>query len=189
MTWVILHQDRFATLATDDALVPADAVPAFADAMALLAGLETVRADAIARGHADGKVEGRAAAAAEHAATLLDLKRQTAAARAELRSEAVTMALAIVRRIADGIGAAETVAALAARAAETLVPDTEAEVRVPPLAVAAAVARLGQFPGLIVVGDPALGSDECVLATPLGSIRAGLDVQLSTIERTLADAG
>lgn len=189
MTWTILHHGAIASLATSEGIVPAAALPAFDDALALLAGLEAVRAESVAAGHAEGFAAGRAAAAAEQAAALVALDAQVAAARAELRGSAAGLAVAIVRRIATGLGSADVVAALAARAAEDLAPDRPAEARVPPAALAATVARLGNRPQITVVADPALAADDCVLATPLGSVHAGLETQLAAVERALADAG
>lgn len=186
MTWLIIDHHRTATLATDDPLVATGDIAAFGDARSLLAGLDAVADGARARAHVEGLAAGRAAAAAEQAAALIALEARAATERAAMRAEAGDLAIAIVRRIAAGIGHPETVAALAASAAAELAPDAPAEARVAPDAVAATVARLGNRPQVTVIADPALAPTDCMLTTPLGSIRAGLETQLAAIGAALS---
>jgi flagellar assembly protein FliH len=193
MSFVVLRAGPYASLASDDPLVPAAALPAFADAISLLDGLAALAAQARAAGHADGLArglaDGRAQAAAELATSLADADAQLAAARAALRREAAGLAVAIVRRIAGGLGPADTVAALAETAAAALAPDPAAEVRVPAAALAATAARLRPWPRLVVVADPALAGDECEFRSGLGVVRAGLETQLAAILAGLGDQG
>lgn len=189
MTFLVIDHGRVASLATNDALVAAADIAAFDDARRLFAGLDAIVAAAAARGHAEGVAAGRAVAAAEQATALLDLEARAAAARAELRTEAAGLAVAITRHIAAGIGPAATVAALAATAAAALAPDTAAEARVHPDAVAATVARLGDHPQITVVADAGVPATDCIIVTALGSIGAGLDTQLAAIAAALAAPG
>ena len=190
MAFVLISNSAAGQLLADDPLVPAAQCAAFDDALALLAGMSVQVAAAVAAGHqqglAHGLAEGRAAAKAEAATALAAAAQALDADRAALRAEAAALAVAIVRRIAAGIGPADTVGALAATAAATLAPDPVAEVRVPPPAVPATIARLGAWPQLVVVADAALAADECEFRTAAGVVRAGLDVQLAAIAAGLS---
>jgi type III secretion protein L len=185
MTWLVIDQHRIVSLATDDPLIAAQDISAFDDVRALLAGIDAISLAAETRGYAKGLADGRAVAAAEHTTALMALDACAATARAALRAEAGDLAIAIIRRIAAEIGPAATVAGLAASAAADLAPDAPAQARVHPSAVAATVARLGGQPQVTVVADAGLSPTDCVLITANGSIRAGLDTQLTVLAAAL----
>lgn len=202
MTFYVIHAGAAATLASDDAVVPAADIAILrsanevllrADAIgdAVATSAEAVRLKAEATGTAAGLTAGRDAALAEAQAHLLDLTARAAADRAIARSDVSRLALEVVRRIASEVGSVEMVAALAERAAADLLPETVATVRVPIAAVAATSARLIGYAGLTVVADAELSDNDCIVDTLLGVSHAGLDIQLAAVEKawSLADAG
>lgn len=192
MSYVLIHADRQATLLRDDPVVPAADLPALYDARALLDAASTIRddaerdaAEAVAAAHAQGlaagRAEGLAAGAAEIRAELLRLAAATRAASAAQQADLARLGLEVVRRIAADLGAPAMVAALADRAAAAIAPDPRPVVRVHPDAVAATRDRLGTR--ATVDADPALDPTDCVIATPLGEVRAGLETQLTALAR------
>lgn len=192
MSFVLIHADAQATLLRDDPLVPATDVPAFREARDLLdaaaairaaatrsaeAEAQTAREEARAAGHAEGLAAGDDAIRAE----LLRLAEADAQRSEAQRADLARLALEVVRRIAADLGAPDMVAALAARAAAAIAPDPLPVVRVHPDAVDATRVRLGSR--ATVAGDAALAPTDCVIATPLGEVRAGLDTQLAALAR------
>jgi flagellar biosynthesis/type III secretory pathway protein FliH len=177
----------------------ADVAP-LGDALALLAAardLHETRAAAVAaatdagreEGRAVGYREGRAAGEAAGAALLAEIAARDRARDARRAQEVARLALEVVRRIAGALGPADTIAALAERAVDAVATTGATTVRVAPVALAAAEARLGARNGLHIVADPALTPDDCVIETELGRAHAGLDTQLAQIARAwgLAD--
>ncbi len=196
MAFVVLHRDARLAVLNEGGHVPAAEAGLVCEAAALLAEARAVAAAAAANaeaaaetaraeGRAEGLEQGRGEAEAELGARLFALEAKAAEARIAERERTVELALAIVARIADGLGDGPVVAALAARAAADLMPGAQAVIRVPPAALAMARARLGADARL--VGDPSLGPRDCVIDTPLGRTLAGLDVQLAAIGRNLAE--
>lgn len=200
MSYLLLHKGHAGTLLADDPIVPAADISPLRDSMALLAQAEhrfAAAADAATElneaaqhgGYEEGMRRGEAEGAAKVSAKLFDLEVKSAELRASQRTEAAKLAIEIVRRIAAGIGRPEMVAALAEKAAADLAPDTSATVKVHPSAAAQVTERLGQFDRLAVVADSLLGEDECVVETSHGQIRAGLETQLTAIERAWSGGG
>lgn len=199
MTYIVLHADRLATVLTDDPVVPAAEMPRITDAVTLFAQAGRLHADARAAidearaaGHAEGLVVGRAealaAGEAETRAELFRLAIRDGEERVRRQAEVAALAIEVVRRIAGEIGAPAMVAGLAERATAALAPDSVVTIRVAPDAVAAVAARLAAHPEWTVAGDATLGPVDCVVETPLGRTRAGLDTQLAQIEKAWADA-
>lgn len=192
MTFVLIHADRQATLLRDDPIVPASQVPAFNEARDLLDAVTTLRGDAAdaaaraaeaarAEGYAAGHAEGLAAGAASIRDELMRLVQADAVRVEAQRADLARLALEVVRRIAADLGAPETVAALADRAAAAVAPDPAPVVRVHPDALSATRARLD--PRIAVEADASLAPTDCVVATPLGEVRAGLETQLAALAR------
>ena len=199
MSLYLITVDSMSTLASDDPVIPAadvgplrDAAAALAEAVGLrgaaAADAAAVAADGHTAGLAAGYGEGRAAAMAEVSAELLALTGRADADRARVRNDVSQLALEVVRRIAGEIGEADTVAALASRAAADLLPDAIATVRVRPEALEATAARLAGNRGLTVIADPTLAFGDCLIETPLGISHAGLDIQLAAVERAWSAA-
>lgn len=190
--FVLIRADATSTLLRDDPIVRAADVPVLNDADRLLANATALRdearaashaasEDARAAGYAAGHAEGLAAAEVEVRAELLRLAQADAERMAAQRADLARLGLEVVRRIAADLGAPEMVAALADQAAAAIAPDTPLTVRVPPAALARVRARLGGR--AIVEPDVTLEATGCVLATPLGEVRAGLDTQLDQLAR------
>jgi len=194
MSFVLLHADRLRSVATDDPLVPAAEAERVRDAAGLLvaagrlrevaehdiaAARDAARAAAAEQGLAQGLAEAKA-----HTTEALARLGAQAAEREQARSRDVArLAVEVVRRIAGELPDGALVAGLAERAAAGLTADQPATVRVAPAAADAVRARLADRPGLMVEGDATLEADDCVLETALGRTHAGLETQLSAVER------
>lgn len=190
--FVLIRADAGATLLRDDPIVRRADVPRLRDVDGLLASATALRDDARraseaaaegarAAGYEAGRAEGLAAGAEAVRAELLRLAHADAARAEQQRGDLARLGLEVVRRIAADLGAPATVAALAEKAAAEIAPDTHVVVRVPPAAVEPTRARFGDH--AVVEADETLGETECVLATPLGEVRAGLDTQLAQLAK------
>lgn len=198
MSFVLIRADAAATLMRDDPIVRAADVPVLGDVQRLLTDAQALREDARAaseqagaaardKGYAVGHAEGLAAGAALVREELLRLAQVDAARAESQRGDLARLGLEVVRRIAGDLGPAAMVAALAERAAAAVAPDSQLTVRVPPAALAATRERLGA--GVAVEPDETLGATDCVLSTPLGEVRAGLETQLAQLARQWNVAG
>ncbi|MGY4397510.1 type III secretion protein L [Sphingomonas sp. UYAg733] len=194
MSYVILHADAFNTAATDDPVVSAGDIDRFRDVTALLSGAVALRSateEAVAAARAEGfdagRAEGLRAGDDDVRAEWLRLAMRDGEIRRERQAEIAQLALAVVRRIAGDVGAAELVAGLAERATATIAPDDGATVRVAPAMLDIVRARFDGRAGILVEGDAALADTDCIIETALGQMRAGLEVQLRAIEHAWRD--
>ncbi len=150
------------------------------------AELDSARAQARQQGHAEGRAEALAAVAPRLADTWDQAARSAAADLAGVRAETVALALLIVQRVAQDLAPAEVVAALAERAAQSLLPDSAAVVRVHPDVAAAVRARLAGASGVLDVrADAVLSPLDCAFDTPAGQLLAGLGEQLARLQTAL----
>ena len=187
-------------LGTDRLVFGADEIDSLGDCVAQAAHLawmiesrEAELAGALEAARAEGRREGVEAGRREAAATLAaELRRIEAEAREALprrREETASLALAVVRRIADGLAPEERLAALARRAAEDLLEEPRRRLRVHPSRRDAVRARLGAGPAHAideVVEDEGLDPDGALVDTGRGSVAIDLDVQLEEVARLLA---
>ena len=189
---MLIRADGAATLLRDDPIVRAADVSILSDVDRLLAEATAVRADArraseaaseqaTAGGYAAGHAEGLAAGSAEVRDELLCLAQADAARAAQQRGDLARLGLEVVRRIAAELGPAEMVSALADQAVAAVAPEPRPIVRVPPAALARTRERLGTR--ATIEPDETLAPADCVLATPLGEVRAGLETQLAQLAR------
>ena len=191
MSYVLLASAPTAVLLSDQAIIPAKDVGRLETAAELVEALEAHR-DAVtcharAEGFEAGRAEGLDHAARHVAETLAEIHRVLDAERARLRGQAASLALDIVRRIAVDLGPDATVAALAERAVRDLLPQEPIRVRVAAERVGAVSARLWPIHERVeVAAEPGLSPDECLIDTPSGHVRAGLDVQLAALEAVFA---
>ena len=194
MSFIVLHADRAHTLVADDALVPARDVATMQDAAALLVearrlrerfadDVERARIGAVEQGLAQGREQARAEAETAMTEALARIEAAAAERAGAQRHGVARLAIEVVRRIAGELPSGELVAALAERTAATLSHERGVTVRVAPSLGEAVRLRLASRPELTVEPDPALADTDCVLETPLGRTRAGLDTQLAAIER------
>jgi len=166
-----------------------------ADALARIvseqeARIETAEREGFEAGFEKGQSEGYEAALEHIAVKLVALTKDAAASREQLRDQSVELALSIVRKIAEGIGTSETVAALATSAARQLAPhepivlrvhpDVEQEIRV---RLVASSRPAKQF--IDIIADSSLAESDCVLETEFGQIKAGLETQLNVLHQKL----
>lgn len=200
MTLIALFADERGWLASGRRVYAPDEVDALDDAIEMTAALSArlaarEREDREAReaGFAAGREEGCAAALAEGRArtadALLSLERAAAAERRRLRETAASLALEIVRGIAADVAPGDWLAAQARAAAEDLVDERGATLRVRPERVADVAARLAarDESGLRVVGDDALADGGCRLETAAGHVDVDLETQLARLAERLAD--
>lgn len=197
MSFVALHRGASTSLATDELWLQADALSHCARSIELLQRLEQItagRAAELQRARdaaiAQGLAEGRQQALAQEAPRLWDAWDQAArsaqADAAALREALVQLSLQVVQHIATELAPADVLRALAARAAEALLPDSAAVVRVHPALAAAVRERVAALPGVLEVrGDAALGAHDCVFDTPAGQLLAGLPQQLQRLSAQL----
>jgi flagellar assembly protein FliH/type III secretion protein L len=184
--------------------VPAAALDARADADALVAAAradaDAIRARAAAeRDEAQrrGREEGRAEAAAEMTALLIDARAHAA----RLRQAATPTAIALATKMAEQIVARavslapEVMADIVGVALDTCRPRGDwVRVRVHPDDAAAVLARRDalaarapQAAALEIVGDESVGRHGCVVETAVGCIDARLETQLAALERALTE--
>lgn len=197
MSFVAIHRAMHTSLATDQLWLSADDASRCDDARTLLAkleGLAATREAALAQAREQARAEGfeagRREALASVAPKLIDAwdgaARSAVADAQALRAALVALSLQVVQHIASGLAPTQVVAALAARASETLLPDSAAVVHVHPAVAAAVRERLQAVPGVLEVrADAALGPQDCVFETPAGRLLAGLPVQLARLAAEL----
>ena len=208
MSIVTLFSDGESWIASERLVYAADERRALEDVATqsarlgeLVATREAALADARERAREEGleigRAEGRAAAAEEIAAALDALREGAARERVRRRDALVTLALGVVRRIADDVAPVERLAALARTAAAELVDEPRLTLHVHPSRREALRARLcadeassaaaGERRGVdAVVADAALGPEEAYLETAGGRVAIDLDTQLDTIAEHLA---
>jgi len=146
------------------------------------------------RGRNEGMAQGRQTALAELAETKLSLVDQTNAELSQMREEVLSLALQVVRKIADGVDTEDMLFALATTAAEECLPSKSIVLKVHPDSVDGVKARLSEYqstsetnhPIHSIVADEDLDLDACVLETDAGQVCADLDTQLSVLEKHLA---
>jgi len=193
-----------------DPVVDAGSLPAVGDAVTILRRLQTLR-EAAVRSAADGRAraieqglqEARAAVRAQtdEAIGLLAARFEAAlrAERERSREREVDLALAVVARIARGLGPASVIAALARTAIAELDASQPLRVRVPPglqpvirealRPASSDVAQAGDgHPGPIeVICDERLQGFDCEIDQDAAIVDAGLDSQLRALRDAFAD--
>ena len=176
---VIGRKERAVVETAVDLLVQAQARLAEVEAHRAAEG-EAGRAD----GYAAGYEAGLTAAARDVAERAARLHREMEAERERLRETAGRLALDVVRRIAAELAPEAVLAALAERAVKDVLPEAPVVVHVAPDGVGAVSTRLWPIGAAIEVRpDDALAPGDCVIETAAGRSHAGLEVQLSALER------
>lgn len=195
MTYLLLASAPGAALLTDQTVIPREdtarvesAVEMVALAQARLAAVDAYRETQAKAGHAEGFAagyeEGRALAAREAAETVARLHGEMEAARDHLRAAVGRLALDVVRRITTELGPEATLAALTERAVRDVLPDAPITVHVAPASVGAVTTRLWPIGVPIEVqADETLAPGDCIIETAAGRSHAGLEVQLTALER------
>jgi len=199
MTYLALHRSDSTSLASNQLwlsegeLTRADTARELLERLrAVLASRQAELAAAREQAQQEGYAAGHRAALEAVAPRLADAWDQAARSAAadiqQLRQALLTLSLQVVQRVAEGLAPADVVAALAVRAAESLLPDSAAVVRVHPDVAAAVRQRLRGSAGVLDVrGDPELGPLDCAFDTPAGQLLAGLQVQLSRLSQVLRE--
>lgn len=177
-------------------ILRADQVGLYRDADAALRAAVTAAAEQCA---AAGQ-EIAATRAARLAEAEQDMQRETTRILAETALAAQRYLAGLPRQIAEaiaegvakvigGIDLAEAVARAAQRAVAELAEHNAVVLRVSPQAQERTRARLAD-PGkaVRVVADPALAPDACIVETPAGFVRAGLNAQIATLRAALQAA-
>ena len=184
----VLRADEVAPLQEANALVQALAQTCQGQTRRLQNELEAAHR----RGLAQGLEDGRRQAQQELAQALAGLEAKAAQERDQQRAAVAALALQVARKIIGELPQAERLSALAAHAAQELLPARTLRLHVAPAMVEAVrerVAALAQpATGLVqarVLADPGLGPDACRLETDLGSADASLQAQLDRLASAL----
>ncbi len=199
MTRLVLHRSADFALAADRVVIKRDEFAAVGDAVTMLERVRSLRialdqqcagARDAAResGYQAGFEAGRKAATEQLAASVALLERRMTDERAAMHNRVVDLALAVVERLAESFGPADTVAALARRVVGELDPDRPVRVRVHPSIVSAVTAGLAGYASsrLSVIADEALSPFGCEVDSDGGRIEAGLEVQLAALGEALS---
>lgn len=186
----LLARHADVTLLADDPILPPGEIDALADAAALIARLDTVQAEAAARGRAAGYADGHGEGLDAATFAILELHREAEAWRARLCDSIADLAVAALRRIAAEIGEPALVRAIVHRVIADRVDRPALRVRVA-IGVAAALEASG-FGGdpavpIDIVADPALAGAACIIESAFDVADAGFEVQLAAIQRAWAD--
>jgi len=193
MSFLALHRSECTSLATDRLWLSEGELTRADTARELLERLRTVlatrqaelaaaREQAQQEGYAAGHREALQAVAPRLADAWDQAARSATTDIQQLRQALVALSLQVVQRVAEELAPADVVAALARRAAQSLLPDSAAVVRVHPDVAAAVRTRLQGSAGVLDVrGDPQLGPFDCAFDTPAGQLLAGLPAQLSRV--------
>lgn len=186
MNAFLFHADG-ALLHIGKPLLKAADAEALTDAVAVL---EAARRQAEARARAaerEGFAAGESAGRAGFAAAIAALTLAEADYRAQQEAEVAHLALAALRHIAGSLADADVTAALARRAAQSVVGRGPVAISVAPGMVESVEAGLGPNATAAVTGDPALKPTQCRLTGPDGQIVADLATQLEAIEQRWSD--
>lgn len=150
--------------------------------------------DACERGREEGLAQGRQLATAELAKTSLSLADKANDELNQVRKEVLSLALQVVRKIADGVATEDMLFALANTAAQECLPSKSIVLKVHPDSVDGVKKRLADqqatsdtiHPIHNVMADEDLDLKACVLETDAGQVCADIDTQLNVLEKHLA---
>jgi type III secretion system HrpE/YscL family protein len=199
MNFVVWHRSGSAGIAASRRVLRAAEVPLFAEAQQLRDALEKLRDEqaqvvaaaadeARAAGYAQGLEEGRRAARDEVAERLAEIALAGEHERAQLRGEIAVLALQVARKLLGEFADAERLVALAATAAQDLLPAQTLTLAVHPDraeatrgCLAAATASGRPLPRFEVRADPDCAPGDCRIETEHGRIDASLDAQLQRL--------
>ena len=201
--WVLCRAGGLELGIAGDPVIEAGSLPVVGDAMAVLRRLEILREAVVRSGETrreqalrEGLAEARAIAASEAgdaiARAAAGFERALSEERERRRAREVDLALAIVTRIAGGLGEAPIVAALARTAIAELDAVRAARVRVHPSLEPAIRAALSESadgsdrPAVEVVGDERLDRFGCEIDHGDAIVDASLGVQMQAIREALA---
>ena len=202
MTLLTLVNHEQALVSTDQLVYTAKETSALLDVIAAsecvtekaadnAKAMEALQADATDKGYNDGLEQGRADAQQALATALAKLQTQNTSDQSAMREQSIQLAIDIVRRIGLAAGDSNTVASLARQAAEELLPQQQAILRVPVADVEAVNNIFRESPptgcSIEVREDPSLTSGECALDTDSGTVHAGLETQLRVISDNLIE--
>jgi type III secretion protein L len=184
----VLRADEVAPLQEANALVQALAQACHGQSRRLQTELEAAHR----RGLTQGLEEGRRQAQQELAQALASLEAKAAQERDQQRAAVAALALQVARKILGELPQAERLSALAAHAAQELLPARTLRLHVAPAMLEPVRERLAALAqpatGLVqarVLADPGLGPDACRLETDLGSADASLQAQLERLASAL----
>jgi flagellar biosynthesis/type III secretory pathway protein FliH len=202
--WVLCRAGGLEIGVEGDPVIDAGSLPLVGEATAVLRRLETLREAVVRSGEARREQALREGLAEAHAIAGVEASDAIARAAAGFdralreecerrRAREVDLALAVVTRIAGGLGEAPIVAALARTAIAELDAVQPVRVRVPPSlepAVRAALAKAADGaagPAVEVVGDERLDRFDCEIDHGDAIVDASLGTQLQAIREALGD--
>jgi type III secretion protein L len=189
----IVAQGTVPTIVPLGRILRAEEVGLYRDAAAALRAAETAAAGL----RATAEAEVAATNAARLAAAAQEMQLETARILVETEAAAQRSLAALTGEIAEaiaegvakvigGIDLAEAVARAAHRAMQELAERHGIVVRVNPVAQGRTRDKLaGRGRDVVVVADPALAPDACIIETSAGSVRAGLQDQIAILRAAL----
>lgn len=201
---ISLIKNKELTLLTDEPVIAAadvlhvetlsDAGTQFAEMLEKLqTQVEQAEKKGFEKGFEFGRIKGQEKAAEEASQHLLMLTQQAADQKLVLQSSVAQLALQVVSKIAESIGAADTVAAIAETASRDLIVDEALTVYVHPSVLVSVEQRFQQMQDnsddmryrVEIRGDDNLKDFDCLLETEFGTTVASLDQQLACLEKVL----
>ena len=197
MTWVLIKGRQSCTVATDRLVIPASEARSFRrtarviDELAALTASEASRIDAAVEearrlAYEQGLEEGRARAAEELSRALAADALRVEAVRASCRKSVVSLAMAVVRKVSQTLGASKVMPKLVEQALATTLPEEVLKIRVHPKVARTLETKLAAMESSAeVVADEGLGLFDCIAESVQGQHVLGLDRQLDAIEHAL----
>lgn len=149
--------------------------------------------DASVRGYRNGYEKGKSEARRKLSQALLASQRVRHQETTQVKDQAVQLALDIIRRIGLELGDASCVSMLANRCADDLMTNDTIKLHVNSELVSEVAVKLESLRNssnsslIEVVDDASLEGTACVLSTNYGTVHAGLEEQLTIIQRSLCE--
>jgi len=177
-------------------IIRAEELPLYNDASSALAAARVAAGELLSEARRQAEAERAGARAEGLAAAQVEATQLLAATAANVRRQLDGLRDAIAAAIADGVAAvigdldlSESVARAAAHAVATLQERGRVTVRVAQRHAATARGRLAHDVEFCrVVEDATLGPDDCVVETEAGTVRAGINTQLTAMRNALRQA-
>jgi type III secretion protein L len=177
-------------------VIRAEELPLYHDASSALAAARVAADELLSEAKRQADAERAGARAEGLAAAQTEATQLLAVTAANARRQLDGLCDAIAAAIADGVAAvigdldlSDSVARAAAYAVATLQEQGRVTVRVAPSHAATARGRLAHDAEFCrVVEDATLGPDDCVVETEAGTVRAGINAQLTAMRNALRQA-
>ncbi len=196
-TYTVVHGRRSLQIATNRLVIPAAEAPSFASAAHCAESLSTLlehersRVNAALKaaqqlGFAQGQKKSEEAAAQDLAQALVKLTQELKVQQNTVREAVSVLALAVVNKVSETLGAMQVVPWLIEQAVLELLPARPTRIRVSPQVFEEARSHMS-YAGLEadIRADENLSAFDCVIESDQGQNVVSLDTQLAIIGETL----